>query len=337
VNETVDVTAQAEAAPAATAAIVASAAPAETPEPARSWAEKLCGPGPFPSPLAGTVSATPLPNSEPTVLDPKDTASHLYEGAVWYQDVLYFSDFTTGPGFPSRVMKYENGTLGVVIPDSGSNGLGLDPSGERLVAARHSSKSVSVLNASGEFEPVASQYQGKPFDSPNDLVFRSDGNLYFTDPSFQAGDQPAQTSTNVYRVAPDGTVTAVDTTMRNPNGISLAPDERTLYVSGNLEQGYVKSYPLAPDGSVGEGKIFLPHVTVPDGMVVDCAGNLYVTEHTKKRVRVITPTGKEIGQITGMNVNVTNVAFGGPDHKTLFITGTGRLFQIGLPVAGMPY
>jgi gluconolactonase len=283
------------------------------------------------------LKAIPLPNSEPTALDAKDTAFHLYEGAVWHRGALHFSDFTTSAGFPSRILKYESDALSLVIPDSGSNGLALDPSGEHLAAARHKSKSVSVLDSTGEFDAVASLHQDKPFNSPNDLVFRSDGNLYFTDPSFQAGDHPTQPVTGVYRVAPDGGVTLIDGSIQNPNGVTLSPDEQTLYVAGNLEQGYVKSYPLAPDGSVGEGKVLLPEVTVPDGMVVDCAGNVYVTEHTNRRVRVITPEGKEIGQIADMNVNVTNVAFGGPEHRTLFITGTGRLFQIELAVPGMPY
>jgi gluconolactonase len=288
-------------------------------------------------PLTGSITATPVPNSEPTSLDPEDTTSHLYEGALWFQDALHFSDFLPKPGFPSRILKYENGSLEIVTTDSGSNGLGLDPTGERLAAARHGNKSVSLMNSAGQFEPVVTEYQSKPFNSPNDLVFRSDGNLYFTDPSFQAGDNPDQSKTRVYRVAPDGSVSAVDESIANPNGVSLSPEEDTLYVAGNLEQGYVKSYPIAADGSVGDGKVFLPEVTVPDGMVVDCAGNVYVTEHTNRRVRVITQEGQEIGQITGMDVNVTNVAFGGPARKTLFITGTGRLFQVELPVPGMPY
>lgn len=313
-------------------------ATASSPAPVRpqSWATRLCGPGPHPAPLQGTKTAQPLPASEPTALDAKDKEFHLFEGAVWFQGALHFSDFKTSEGFPSRILKYEDGQLSVVVPDSGSNGLGLDPTGERLVAARHSTRSVSVRDESGEFQPLAALYEGKPFNSPNDLAFRSDGNLYFTDPSFQAGATPPQSGTRVYRVAPDGAVSVVDT-MHNPNGVSLSPDEKTLYVAGNMEQGYVKSYPVADDGSVGEGQVFLPNVTVPDGMAIDCAGNVYVTEHTKKRIRVVSPEGKELGQITGLDRNVTNAAFGGPKHQTLFITTTGRLFQIELPLPGMPY
>lgn len=304
--------------------------------PQPSWSARLCSAGPYTAAIPSNLKAQPLPASEPTALDPKDKEFHLYEGAVWFNGAVHLSDFKTSEGFPSRVLKYENGKLAVVVENSGSNGLALDPSGERLVLARHATKSISVHVGAGEYETVVGQYDGKPFNSPNDVVYRSDGNLYFTDPSFQAGPTPTQASTNVYRAAPDGSVTIVDT-MRNPNGVSLSPDEKTLYVAGNMEQGFVKSYPVADDGTVGEGKVFLPEVTVPDGMAVDCAGNVYVTEHTKKRIRVVSPAGKELGQITGMDRNVTNVAFGGADHKTLFITTTGRLFQLEMPIPGMPY
>src|SRR5690606_7472962 len=98
-----------------------------------------------------------------------------------------------------------------------------------------------------------------------------------------------------------------------------------------------KHYPVAPNGSVGAGEILLDGIAVPDGMAVDCAGNIYVTEHTAQRIRVISPEGRELGRIAGMDKNVTNAAFGGDDRKTLFITGTGRLFKIELPVPGLPY
>ena len=119
--------------------------------------------------------------------------------------------------------------------------------------------------------------------------------------------------------------------------VSLSPDENTLYVAGNMEQGFVRKYAIAEDGSVSEGTLFLDKVTVPDGMAVDCAGNLYVTEHTNKRVRIVSPEGKPLAEIKGMDQNVTNVAFGGAEHKTLFITTTGRLFQVEMPIPGMPY
>jgi gluconolactonase len=288
---------------------------------------------------SGDLQATALANTEPTALDPKDKEFHLYEGPVWLGGVLYFSDFKTSSGFPSRILSYTpSGGLQVWLADSGTNGLGLDAAGQHLVGARHKTKSVSVFtDNTTPPKDVAAKYQGKAFNSPNDLVFRSDGTLYFTDPDFQAGANKGQATTNVYRVTSAGDVSVVDSTIKNPNGVAISPDETALFVAGNLEEGYVKRYPIAADGSVGAGEIFVAPVGVPDGMAFDCLGNLYVTEHLGRRVRVVAPDGKQIAQITGMDKNVTNVAFGGPQGKTLFITGTGGLFAIELPVAGLPY
>lgn len=322
--------------------------PSQTTEPAapvagvvnhKGLAASLCPSGPFPTPLNGEVQATVIPNSDPGVLDPKDTGFHLYEGPVWLDGVLYFSDFVTTAGFPSRIMSYTpDKGISVAAADAGTNGLGLDATGTQLVGARHKSKSVVKFSKDlRDSEDVVSDYLGKAFNSPNDLAFRSDGNLYFTDPDFQAGEQREQATTNVYRVSPAGNVSVVDDSIANPNGISISPDESSLYVAGNLEEGYVKKYPITGGGSVGVGEIVLSPVSVPDGMVFDCAGNLYVTEHTNRRIRVLGADGKELGQITGLPKNVTNVAFGGPQHKTLYITLTGALAKIDLPVPGLPY
>lgn len=315
-----------------------AAAPVNVTTP-QGLAAAVCPAGPYPAPLSGPVRATLIADSEPTALDPTDTDFHLYEGPVWLEGALYFSDFETTPGFPSRIMRYVPGQgISVALEDAGTNGLGLDPSGTLIVGARHKSKSVVKFGAGfGSVADVATSYQGKAFNSPNDLVFRSDGNLYFTDPDFQAGEQKDQAKTRVYRVSPTGEVSVVDETIENPNGISLSPDEQALYVAGNLEQGYVKRYPISTDGSVGEGEIVLSPVAVPDGMVFDCAGNLYVTEHTGRRVRVLGRDGNELGEISDLPKNVTNVAFGGPERKTLYITLTGALAKVELPVPGLPY
>src|SRR5690606_10350849 len=247
--------------------------------------------------------------------------------------------FRPTPGFPSRILRYspEQG-LSSAFADSGTNGLALDATGSQLMGARHSSESV-VRFAAGPSAPsaVAASFHGKPFTSPADLVSRRDGNVYFTDPDFQAGPTRDQVTTNVYRIDPAGQVSVIDSGIANPNGISLSLDESALFVAGNLEAGYLKRYPVAADGSVGEGHVVLQPVVVPDGMAFDCAGNLYITEHTSKRVRVVNSDGQEIGQITGLDHNVTNVAFGGPERKTLYITTTGALYQLALPVAGLPY
>lgn len=302
-------------------------------------AARVCPNGPYARPIQGTLSAELIENTEPTSLDPSDTEFHLYEGAVWLNSALYFSDFRTTSGFPSRIMKYTPGQpLTIALDDSGTNGLALDAQGTQLIGARHSSKNVVRFNADlSQATDLAATFEGKHFNSPNDVVMRSDGHFYFTDPDFQAGDEKVLETTSVYWVTPDGKVSAVDSTFKNPNGISISPDEKFLFVAGNEAQGYVKRYPLAQDGSVGEGRVVLPNVSVPDGMVFDCAGNLYVTQHSDRSILVITLNGEKLGKITGFNNNITNLAFGGANRKTLFITMTGGLAKIDLLVPGLPY
>jgi gluconolactonase len=305
----------------------------------RGLAAKVCPPGQYAALPSGALTATAIAKTEPTALDAKDTPFHLYEGPVWLNGALYFSDFKTSPGFPSRILRYtpEQG-LGVWLADSGTNGLALAPSGKQLAGARHKTKSISVFSEDGKSaQELATVFAGKPFNSPNDLTWRSDGNWYFTDPDFQAGANKPQPSTNVYRVSPQGEVSVVDDSIENPNGVALSPDESFLFVAGNLEAGFVKRYPVAADGSVGSGEVFAQPVAVPDGLTFDCAGNLYVTEHTGRKVRVFSSAGAELLQITGFEKNVTNVAFGGPEGKTLFVTTTGALYQAELPIPGLPH
>ena len=179
---------------------------------------------------------------------------------------------------------------------------------------------------------------GARFNSPNDVTIRSDGNIYFTDPDYQAPAAVPQAKTRVYRIAPSGAVSVVDDTLSEPNGVTLSLDEATLFVSGS--SGLYR-YPLMPDGSVGGPKQQVnPSVSGGDGLGIDCAGDLYVTG--KQDIVVLDPTGKDIGHIA-LDTSVqgtTNVAFGGPDRKTLFITSLGTtpmLFSVELSLPGMPY
>ncbi|MDO3385000.1 SMP-30/gluconolactonase/LRE family protein [Gilvimarinus sp. SDUM040013] len=264
-----------------------------------------------------------------------NAAVGLYEGPVWKDGVLYFSHFLFTDGFPSKVMAYDGDTLKVAIDDSGSNGLALDQTGA-LIAGTHKYKAVSRLDVgSGERTALAEEFAGNVFNSPNDLTVSRAGTLYFTDPDFQTRAAPGgQPVTGVYEVS-DGQVRLIDKTIANPNGISLSPDEATLYVAGGGNHGYVRAYDLTTDFPYVQSQ-FLAPVTVPDGMAVDCMGNVYVTEHTTRRLRVISPEGEEIAS-ADFDANVTNAAFGGEDMKTLFITGKGSLWKIDMDIAGMPY
>ncbi|WP_041523292.1 SMP-30/gluconolactonase/LRE family protein [Gilvimarinus agarilyticus] len=260
----------------------------------------------------------------------------LYEGPVWRDGRLLFSRFGFGQGFPSNIMSYDGQDVSVLLNDAGTNGLALDNQGQ-LLAGTHKFKAVARYSLStGEHDVVADKYREHVFNSPNDLTMSARGDIYFTDPDFQRAAAPGgQDVTRVYRVDPQGQVSVVDETIANPNGISLSPDEKTLYVAGGGAEGFVRAYPLQ-EGAPGPGKTLLTDVSVPDGMAVDCLGNIYVTEHTNRRVRVVSPEGDEIA-IINVDANVTNGAFGGDDGKTLYLTGAGALWSVQLDVAGLPY
>lgn len=265
------------------------------------------------------------------------TEPGLYEGPVWLHNALYFSDFTFAEGFPSRIQRLTNNELlETFIDNSGSNGLAIDADGY-LIAGTHNTKSISRFDpVTGERSMVADTYAGNVFNSPNDLTEARDGSLYFTDPDFQRSAAPGgQEKTNVFRIAPDGVVSLVDDTIANPNGISLSPAEDVLYVAGGGEQGFVRAYPML-DGVPGEGKNLLENITAPDGMAIDCLGNIYITEHSLQRARVFSPEGEHLATIK-VDANITNAAFGGPEHKTLYLTGAGAVWSIELDVMGMPY
>ncbi len=265
------------------------------------------------------------------------TEAGLFEGPVWIKDSLYFSDFTFGNGFPSRIQKLNaDGTVTTAIDDSGSNGLAVDNSGF-LIAGTHKYKSLSRYNPdTGERSSVAEQYNGNVFNSPNDIVVAKDGTIYFTDPGFQRDAAPGgQEKTGVYRVAPDGVVTLVDDTITNPNGIALSPAGNVLYVTGGGEQGVLRAYPIV-DGVPQAGTDLVTGLVIPDGMAVDCLGNIYVTEHVERKLRVYDPQGQQLAQAS-TDANLTNVAFGGMDGKTLFLTGAGAVWKIDLAITGSPY
>jgi gluconolactonase len=262
------------------------------------------------------------------------------EGPVWIDDSLYVSHIAGGTNPPpSRILKVTGTAVTVFAPDSGTNGLAVDLAG-KLAGARHSDGSVSFIDLANpsNVTPIATAYMGVRFNSPNDLAIRSDGNLYFSDPEWQAPQPPPQglNNTRVYRVDPSGNVSVVAANLDNPNGVTLSADENTLYVSGG--SGLWK-YPVNADGTTSAGISVASFLTGTDGMGMDCAGNLYVTQ--AKSVVVLDANGMMIGSIAiNPPGNVTNVAFGGLDRKTLFVTALGNdpgLWTVDLDVPGLPY
>ncbi len=295
----------------------------------------------------GAVYGAPLSSNALTAMKIDDSFA-FSEGPVWLaqQGVLLFSDISPGTGAqnvqPAQIRRLTPpSSFDVWLDPSGSNGMALSADGKKLIACTHDLQNVSSYDlASKQRSTVAASYMSKSFHSPNDVTVRSDGTVYFTDPNFQQGNRNTNITdkTRVYRVAPNGDVSVVDETIDNPNGIALSPDEKTLYVDGS---GSVWKYTVHADGSTGAPQPFASGLDAPDGMTIDCAGNLYVAEFNTGKVHVYSPSGTELGTIAA-STHTTNMAFGGADAKTLFITSGGAgngygVYSIVLGVPGLPY
>jgi gluconolactonase len=264
------------------------------------------------------------------------------EGPVWVKDggYLLFSDIPN-----NVVMKWQEGkgTSKFLHPsgytgktprggkpgdEPGSNGLTLDAQG-RLTLCEHGDRRVSRVEKDGSKTTLADKYMGKRFNSPNDLVYHSNGDLYFTDPPYglpKGADDPAREMDycGVFLLKKNGTLILLTKEMTRPNGIALAPDEKTLYVANSdFGQPVWMSFPVKGDGTLGKGKVFVDGSTwvkekrpgLPDGMKVDVDGNLWATG--PGGVWVFTPDGAVLGNIdTG--TNTANCAFG-DDGSMLYI------------------
>lgn len=305
----------------------------------RAGAE-LCPPGPFGAPLPASPTVTKL-------FSVGENNFFNFEGAVWVNGALYFSEISGGNNPPpSRINRFVPGGMFErgVFENTGSNGLAVDAQGN-LIAATHDVGAISTFALPGgaRGQLGAQTFNGTRFNSPNDLVQRLDGNVYFTDPSFQAPGNP-QGQTRVYRIPPQGAATVVDDTLSNPNGITLSPDGNTLYVTS--ASGF-RRYAVAADGSTGPGTTInlSDGLQTPDGMAMDCAGNVYTIEHSRRLIRAFDPSGVELGRFGGpqsFDRDITNMAFGGPNRTTLFVTsltqGTeGGVFSVELNIPGLPY
>jgi len=217
---------------------------------------------------------------------------------------------------------------------SGSNGLSFDADG-RLLIADHGDRRVSVLTEDGGKETVADRFEGKRFNSPNDIAVHSSGAIYFTDPIYglpKGEEDPAREIDfcGVYRVGKDGAVSLLTKELERPNGIAFSPDETTLYVANSHKpRAIILAVSIGGDGMATGTKVFFDTKDLegkgsPDGLKVDEAGNLWATG--PGGLLIISPEGKLLGRVlTGKAT--ANVAFGGEDGKTVFLTAHNALLQ----------
>jgi gluconolactonase len=274
------------------------------------------------------------------------------EGPIWIRDDghLLFSDpnantiYKYAPDGQLSVFRTPSGYSGADIGEygqPGSNGLTVDPQG-RLTINEHGNRRVTRLEKDGTLTVLADRYQGKRLNSPNDLVYRSDGTLYFTDPPFglpKFFDDPRKELpySGVFSLH-QGKLQLISTDFTGPNGIAFSPDEKYLYVTNwDDKKKVIMRYEAQPDGTVTNGKLFFDMTSTPgedalDGMKVDQQGNLYVSGPSG--LWVISAEGKHLGTIIAPK-HPHNMAWGDEDGKTLYLCARSGLYRIRLNIAGV--
>ncbi len=274
------------------------------------------------------------------------------EGPVWVRDrgYLLFSDpnantiYRYGEDGSLAVFREKSGYEGVDIAEyrqPGSNGLTLDPEG-RLTINEHGNRRVVRAAGDGSTTVLADRYDGRRLNSPNDLIYRSNGDLYFTDPPFglpKFGDDPRKELpwSGIFGII-GGKLRLLSSQLAGPNGIAFSPDERFLYV-GDWDEKHkvVMRYEVAADGGLSNPRIFFDMTSAPgedaiDGVKVDTAGNVYVSG--PGGLWILSPEGKHLGTIRTPR-HAHNFAWGGADGKTLYLCARDSLYRLTLNVPGV--
>jgi gluconolactonase len=273
------------------------------------------------------------------------------EGPVWVPDgYLLFSDpnantiYRWTPDGQVSVFRTKSGYAGVDVAEygqPGSNGITLDPDG-RVTINEHGNRRVVRIEKTGVVTVLADRYHGKRLNSPNDLVYRSDGTLFFTDPPFglpKAFDDARKELpfSGVYSLQ-DGRLTLAANDLTGPNGLAFSPDERYLYVANwDEKKKVVMRYRAHPDGTLTDGEVFFDMTSAPgedalDGIKVDVQGNLYVSG--PGGLWILSKEGKHLGTIVGPE-HPHNLAWGDADGRTLYLTAQTGVYRVRLKIKGV--
>ncbi len=258
------------------------------------------------------------------------------EGPLWHPDgFYYFVDIRRSnlhritPGKPAELVRADTGE---------GNGTTFDLQG-RLVICEGGHRRVTRWSAGGRSEVLVDRYEGKRLNRPNDVVCKSDGSLWFTDPGLRVPLAERELPyAGVYRIAADGVVTLM-ADCEYPNGLAFSPDERTLYVANTRWTAYIHAFELDAAGKVLRRRIFADMSSdepdgVPDGMKVDVEGRVYCTG--PGGTWVFAADGRRLGIIRTPEIPA-NLAFGGPDLKTLFFTARTSIYTLRVTTPGRPH
>lgn len=263
------------------------------------------------------------------------------EGPVWVKaggaGFLVFSDI------PRDELKKWSAAAGLETfrkPSRNANGNTLDAAG-RLLTCEHSGRQVAVLEPDGTLRTVVDRFEGKKLNSPNDVVVKSDGTIWFTDPEYGLRTNPQtkqregkeQPANHVFRHDPKtGRTVAVVKDFLQPNGLAFSPDEKRLYVADSGSPKHIRVFDVGADGTLGGGRVFCTiDQGVPDGIRVDRDGRVWSS--AGDGVQIFSPSGALIGRIL-VPESAANLCFGGDDGRTLFITARKSLYSIPVKVAG---
>jgi gluconolactonase len=256
------------------------------------------------------------------------------EGPVWHKNgYLLFSDI------PADIIYKWEPSKGVSIfrkPSGKSNGLTFDHQG-RLICCEHGNRRVSRIEKDGKLTILASVHDGKRLNSPNDVVIKSDGGIYFTDPPYgvDASERELEFQ-GVYRISPSGKLSLLISDFSMPNGLSFSPDEKYLYIADSSELKHIRVFEVKSNGDLANGRIFAELKTnqhgAPDGIKVDTQGNVWVAG--PGGIWIFDKTGKHLGTLA-IPETPTNCTWGDSDKKTLYITARTSVYRIRTNVAGI--
>ena len=258
------------------------------------------------------------------------------EGPLWHPDgFYYFVDvrksmfYRLTPGGKPEVLRENTGE---------GNGTTFDLQG-RLIMCEGGNRRVTRTGADGKIEVLCDRFEGKRLNRPNDVVCRSDGSIYFTDPGLRVPLAERELPyAAIYRIDPTGAVSML-ADFEYPNGLAFSPDERTLYVANTRWAQYIHALEIGADGAMVRRRIFADMSSdetdgVPDGMKVDVQGRVYCTG--PGGTWVFAPDGTRLGIIRTPEVPA-NLAFGGPDLRTLFFTARTSVYSLRVKVPGQPH
>ena len=275
---------------------------------------------------------------EDGIIEQVATGFGFTEGPVWCGNYLLFSDIPM-----NRIIRLDLRQEGPEVttyrsPSGNPNGSTLD-NNHRLINCEHGGRRVTLTEIDGTVRVLADRYNGGRLNSPNDIVVRADGSIYFTDPPYglrngtEGKEQPCN---GIYRIKPDGDITLMVDDFDRCNGLAFSPDQSILYINDTSRQ-HIRAFDLAEDGSLSNDRVFIEmqgkEPGAPDGMKVDRKGNVYCTG--PGGFWIIGPEGNCLGRVF-LPENPTNMAWGDGDWQTFYITAQSSVYRMRTLVPGIP-